>query len=161
MPGKIKYDVILFLGTPAARYGAVIPEKRCYHFQYGRNGMEKGQIFKTCTELFKICRKTCRKIQPVFYRRFNCYSNYVDKKYNVTSKYIPYGAEIFANKNETVLAKYDVSKFDYHMLMARMEPENNIDMILKGFHMSNSEKKFIVMGNFNNSYGKLIHEKYQ
>ena len=46
------------------------------------------------------------------------------------------------------------------MLMSRMEPENNIEMILDGFHQSNSDKKFLVIGDAKNRFGKYILKKF-
>jgi glycosyltransferase involved in cell wall biosynthesis len=46
------------------------------------------------------------------------------------------------------------------MLMARMEPENNIEMILEGFCKTAAAEQFIVVGNTTNSFGKKMIEKY-
>ncbi len=45
--------------------------------------------------------------------------------------------------------------------MARMEPENNIEMILDGYCLTKSEKKFIVIGNTSNGFGTRLVEKYK
>ena len=47
------------------------------------------------------------------------------------------------------------------MLMARMEKENNIEMILDGFHNSNADKKFLVVGNTGNRFGRQLVQKYR
>ena len=47
------------------------------------------------------------------------------------------------------------------MLMARMEPENNIEIVLDGFLRSKTRKKFVVVGNTNNKFGKHIVNKYK
>jgi glycosyltransferase involved in cell wall biosynthesis len=46
-------------------------------------------------------------------------------------------------------------------LMARMEPENNIETILDGFNKSSSDKKFLVIGNTNNSFGQKLQKKFK
>ena len=45
-------------------------------------------------------------------------------------------------------------------MIARMEPENNIDMILDGFSESNSDNKCVVLGSTGNTYGRRMIEKY-
>lgn len=45
--------------------------------------------------------------------------------------------------------------------MARMEPENNIEVILDGFSKSNSARRFIVIGNTSNKYGTFIRDKFR
>ncbi len=45
----------------------------------------------------------------------------------------------------------------YWLVVARLEPENNIDTIIEGFLLSNSKKPLIIVGNFSgNSYKKQI-----
>ena len=72
--------------------------------------------------------------------------NYLKIKYNKESKYIAYGSDIFDNPNEQILEKYTVNKFNYNMLIARLEPENNIDVILDGIVKSKDETPFLVIG---------------
>jgi glycosyltransferase involved in cell wall biosynthesis len=45
--------------------------------------------------------------------------------------------------------------------MARMEPENNIETILEGFSASGSAKKFIVIGNTHNKFGKYLLHRFR
>jgi glycosyltransferase involved in cell wall biosynthesis len=46
------------------------------------------------------------------------------------------------------------------MLVARMEPENNIEMILEGHVHSSSTKRLILVGNYNNHFGSYLKNKY-
>ncbi|HMI78776.1 MAG TPA: DUF1972 domain-containing protein [Ferruginibacter sp.] len=156
-----KYDVILFLGyTSSSVWGRLFPKNSVIISNMDGMEWKRDKYSKPVQRFLRYAEKLAVKYSQYFIADSTVIQSYVNKKYNVNSKYIPYGAEIFANKNEEVLAGYGVFKNNYHMLMARMEPENNIDMILQGFHMSNSEKIFIVIGNINNSYGKQMYKKY-
>jgi glycosyltransferase involved in cell wall biosynthesis len=42
-----------------------------------------------------------------------------------------------------------------------MEPENNIETILEGFNNSNSNRKFKVLGDTGNRFGKFITHKFK
>jgi glycosyltransferase involved in cell wall biosynthesis len=46
------------------------------------------------------------------------------------------------------------------MLMARMEPENNIEMILDGYHAAASPLNFLVIGNTGNKFGRYLENKF-
>jgi len=85
---------------------------------------------------------------------------YLEKKYGVKSKYVPYGAALPENAAVSILKEFGVTQSGYYMLIARMEPENNIDMILDGFCRSSCNKKFVVVGDYNNAFGKKMHAKY-
>jgi glycosyltransferase involved in cell wall biosynthesis len=85
---------------------------------------------------------------------------YLDHKYNVDSHYIPYGAPLFNDPDEDVVGKYKVKPFEYNMLIARLEPENSIEIILDGVVKSKSEIPLLVVGNNDTSYGKYLKAKY-
>ena len=83
------------------------------------------------------------------------------QKYSTDPKYIPYGAFIVNNVDKQILKDFNVEENSYNILVARMEPENNIETILQGFVNSNTSRKFIVVGNTSNKYGSYITEKFK
>jgi glycosyltransferase involved in cell wall biosynthesis len=46
------------------------------------------------------------------------------------------------------------------MLIARLEPENSIDIILQGVVQSKKQRPFLVIGNWHSAYGKYLKSKY-
>jgi hypothetical protein len=52
---------------------------------------------------------------------------YLKEKYHQDSTYIPYGAFLFDEPNEEIIVAYNLTKFNYNMILARLEPENNIE----------------------------------
>lgn len=74
--------------------------------------------------------------------------------------YIPYGAEIFSTPDASVLNKYDLKPHEYFLMIARMEPENNIEMVIKGYLASNHSWPLFIMGNITNKFGKHITATY-
>ena len=68
--------------------------------------------------------------------------------------YIAYGArelispEISRNEESKVLKRYRLSSKDYFFTVSRIIAENNIDMEIKGFKRSKSNKKLVIVGNF-------------
>ncbi|MEO8173395.1 MAG: DUF1972 domain-containing protein [Sediminibacterium sp.] len=87
--------------------------------------------------------------------------SYLQKKYNTTSTYIPYGAELYKDEDAQLLVEYGIQQYDYYLILARMEPENNIEMILDGFSKSKTRKKILVIGNIDTSFGEYLKGKYQ
>jgi glycosyltransferase involved in cell wall biosynthesis len=86
---------------------------------------------------------------------------YLDSKYKINSKYLGYGAGLNPFSDENLLEEYGLTKNQYFLLMARLEPENNIEMVLNGFCLTSCKTKFIVIGNTANSYGKYLVKKYK
>lgn len=85
---------------------------------------------------------------------------YLKEEYNRPSHFIAYGADIFEDPYEPLLEKYDVRHFDYNILIARMEPENNIEMILKAHVLSGTGRPLLVVGKTENAFGKHLVETY-
>lgn len=86
---------------------------------------------------------------------------YLFEKYGADSNYIPYGANIPDSYDESLLASFNLIKDNYHMLVARLEPENNIETILDGYQSSSEERVFIVVGNHQTKYGEHLKRKYE
>jgi glycosyltransferase involved in cell wall biosynthesis len=86
--------------------------------------------------------------------------SYLWTKYKKPSEFIAYGATPIETPNEAVLKQYSVEKYKYNMLIARMEPENNIEVIIKGHLKAAHKVRLLIVGGLNNQYGKQLEEKY-
>ena len=87
--------------------------------------------------------------------------NYLKEKYNISSTYIPYGAHLLNNTDINVLALYGVKLYKYNMLVARLEPENSIEMILNGVVQSKDSTPFLVIGKHENKFGEYLKNKFK
>ncbi len=85
---------------------------------------------------------------------------YYLEKFNKESEYIAYGAKNVATFSEKTLIEYDLKPKNYFLIIARLEPENNIEMILDGYVKSNSKLKFIIVGSTKTKHGKFLKKRY-
>jgi len=86
---------------------------------------------------------------------------YIEDKYNRAATYIPYGAELFENSSQEVLKEYDLEAYQYDMLIARMEPENSIEMILDGVIKAAIDRPFLVIGCAENEFTAYLKNKFK
>jgi glycosyltransferase involved in cell wall biosynthesis len=86
---------------------------------------------------------------------------HIQQHYNKTATYIPYGAKVFSDPAPDMLTKFRLTAGNYYLLIARMEPENNIEMIIKGYLAAGSSSPLLIIGNTGNKYGKYISSRYQ
>lgn len=86
--------------------------------------------------------------------------DYYKEKYRKESEYLAYGADIHGDYDESILREYDLNRDSYYLLIARLEPENNIEMVIQGYHDSNMDKPLIVVGKTNTPHGKYLLESY-
>lgn len=84
-------------------------------------------------------------------------ADYFEKEYKTQSVVLEYGADLISSFDEkVVLSEYDLSPHGYFMLMARLEPENNIEMVIRAFKKSNCKEKLIVIGNHKSTFGESM-----
>ena len=86
--------------------------------------------------------------------------SYLIGKHNKESTYIPYGAEVFEDSNPQILKTWGLSPKQYLLCIARMEPENNLEMIINGYLMSKQEIPLVLVGKTDNKFGKYLKQKY-
>ncbi|WP_294825117.1 DUF1972 domain-containing protein [uncultured Flavobacterium sp.] len=87
--------------------------------------------------------------------------SYLKEEYGKDSAYIAYGAHPFREPNEGLLAQYSVGKENYNMVMARFEPENNIDMVLTGVANCSDTTTMLVIGKHETKYGAYLKDKFK
>ena len=89
--------------------------------------------------------------------------DYYKEKYGKESKFLAYGADIHDNYDVKALDKYRLIPYNYFILVARMEPENNIKMAIEGYLSSEQNKKrpLIIVGNTNTNFGYFLKKKYE
>jgi len=88
--------------------------------------------------------------------------DYVKQTYNKESVLIAYGGDHVKKieLSEDLIKKYPFLKEKYAFTVCRIEPENNIHLILEAFSKY-KQLNIVIIGNWNNSiYGKNLKEKY-
>jgi glycosyltransferase involved in cell wall biosynthesis len=86
-------------------------------------------------------------------------ASYITLSYGISSMVIPYGGDhsLEAEQKQPGLANIPSN---YAFSVCRIEPENNIHIILEAFS-SNQRHSLVIVGNWrNSSYGKELREKY-
>lgn len=88
--------------------------------------------------------------------------DYYREKYGKESKFLAYGADIHDDFNVEYLKEYGLKPEEYYILIARLEPENNIVMAIEGYLHSreNGRRPLIIVGKTNTPHGKELVAKY-
>ncbi len=103
----------------------------------------------------KFSEKLAVKYSDIVISDNEAIAQYVKQEYNVTSVVIAYGGDHAITNSVNDFHQ----KGDYYLTVCRIEPENNIDLILGSF--SKSKEKIKIVGNWNSStYGRELKEKY-
>jgi len=111
----------------------------------------------------KFSEKLAVKYSDVVVADNKVIQDYVLSEYGTKSELIAYGADHVEKKelSTEIIVKYSFLKDNYAFKVCRIEPENNIHMILEG--MSKYKKlNFVIIGNWNTSqYGINLKDTYK
>ena len=74
------------------------------------------------------------------------------------SKVIAYGANIRKSESPYLIKKWNLKKRGYYLVVGRLIPDNNADLIIQGFLESNSKKQLVVVGDapYRDSYSSNL-----
>ena len=159
---KRKFDVILQLGyTSNSVWGNLLPNKSIIVTNMDGLEWKRSKYSKQVRQFLRWAEKRGVQTSDFLVADSKGIQDHLERTYGVSSEFIPYGATVFSNPQEMTLEKFGIRKYEYDMLIARMEPENNIEMILTGFSKSNVNREFVVIGNYTNTaFGKDIFRKF-
>ncbi len=112
--------------------------------------------------LGSIYFKWASKMATIFYDQIINDSDEMRKVYlnlfKRESKVIAYGANISKSQNSNLITAWDIKKREYYLVIGRLIPDNNADLIIKGFFKSNSKKKLVIVGDvpYKDSYASNL-----
>ena len=88
--------------------------------------------------------------------------DYYKEKYGKESKFLAYGADIHEDYNSEFLKEFGLEENGYYLLVARLEPENNIAMAIDGYLASeeNGRRPLVIVGKTNTPHGKELVARY-
>lgn len=86
--------------------------------------------------------------------------DYIAGKYNKVPEYIAYGADIPDLPNKTLLSPLGLLPGAYYLVIARIQPDNNLDMIIQGFLKAKTEHPLVVVGNIQDAYARKLVQTY-
>jgi hypothetical protein len=159
---KRNFDIILQLGyTSSSIWGWLLPRKNTV-VTTNMDGLEwqRTKYSKKVQDFLKYAEKLGVKYSDYLISDSIVIQKYLKEKYNRNSVFIPYGANIFKSPCKDCLAEYNITAHNFNMLIARLEPENNIETILDGVEKSDLKQPFLVIGNHETKYGNYLKEKF-
>ena len=86
---------------------------------------------------------------------------YIADEYNRDSEFIAYGAFDPVNPSPDCLKEYGLVPDNYILSIARLEPENNLEMMFDGYVSSRIKIPYFIVGNHLTSYGDFLKDKYR
>jgi len=159
---KRNFDIILQLGyTSSSVWGWMLPKKSVVTTNMDGLEWKRSKYSRPVQKFLLLAERLGMKYSDYHIADSVAIQEYLKKKFGKDSVYIPYGAHVFNNSDPSILKEYNLSPNAYDMLIARLEPENNIEMVLDGAVLSGLNRTFIIVGKHQTKYGEFLKEKYK
>ena len=148
---------LLILGVSGA---IILPFVRFFcqnlHLVVNIDGLEwrRNKWGKFAQRFLKLSEKIAVNYSNIVISDNQAIADYVLEEYDIASHVIAYGGD-----NPKIRIDHARLRRDYALALCRIEPENNVHIILEAFSVINKKIRFI--GNWDNSeYGRSLRSKY-
>ena len=159
---KRDFDIILQLGyTSNSIWFFLLPKKPIIITNMDGLEWKRTKYSKPVQQFLKFAERLAAVSSDYLVSDSLGIKKYLQERYKKQSTYIAYGAYPFISPKEGVITNYDVEKGKYNMIMARFEPENNLDMVLEGVSLNEDKTPILVIGNHNTKYGEYLKNKFK
>ncbi len=158
---KRSFDVILQLGyTSSAVWGWLIPKSA--RLVTNMDGIEyhRAKYSNLVKRFLKFSERLVVKRSDHLIADAPEIARHLKGRYQVRATYIPYGADIPQDISDTLPRSLNIRKYEYFLLIARMQADNHIDTILKAYTDAQHDYPLVVIGNMDNAYGRQMKLKY-
>ena len=159
-----KSDVLLILGVSGCVFLPIIKLFSKQTIIVNIDGMEwKRAKWNNIAKWFlKLSEKVAVMTADIIVADNKAIQEYIEGEYRKPSKLIAYGADHVKNEkiSEEINSKYPFLREKYVFKVCRIEPENNLDIILNVFEKM-TDLNLVIVGNWSNSkYGIELTKKY-
>jgi len=159
---KRNFDIILQLGyTSNSIWYFLLPKKSIIITNMDGLEWKRTKYSKPVQQFLKFAERLAAIKSDFLVSDSLGIQKFLKSKYKKDSTYIAYGAYPFSNHNQEILKEYDVEKGAYNMIMARFEPENNLDMVLEGIATNEDKTPILVIGKHQTKYGEYLKNKFK
>lgn len=160
---KRDFDIILQLGyTSNSIWFFLMPKKAINIINMDGLEWKRSKYSWPVQQFLKVAEWLAAKSGDYLVADSIGIQSFLKKKYKKESTYIAYGAHLFDSPNDDVLKQYQVEPGNYNMIMARFEPENNLDMVLEGVALNNEDQTpILVIGKHETKYGAYLKDKFK
>jgi glycosyltransferase involved in cell wall biosynthesis len=158
---KQNFDVIFQLGyTSSSIWGFLFPKESKLITNMDGLEWKRSKYSGVVKSFLKIAEKWAVKQSDILIADSKGIQEYILTNYQAESHLIAYGAEKATDFDESTLNHYNLIKKKYNLVIARLEPENNIEPVLKA-HEEVAKEELLIIGSTSTKHGKYLESKYK
>ncbi|HQI60012.1 MAG TPA: DUF1972 domain-containing protein [Tenuifilaceae bacterium] len=155
------FDIILQLGyTTSTIWHWLLPRKSLIVTNMDGLEWKRSKYGKLLQRFLRHAERWAVKSSHRLIADSEAIQQYLEKTYGVTAQFIPYGSQIFNSPNPESIKPYGVEPFKYFLMIARMQPDNHVEEVIKGVLESGSDFPLLIVGNTENGHGCYLTKRY-
>lgn len=156
-----EFDIILMMGyTSSSIWQRFIPAKPMVITNMDGLEWKRSKYTARVQQFLKKAESWAARGSNLLIADSPVIEDYLNLKYRSDVVYIPYGAEVPATPDSSILNDYGVEAGNYNLIIARLEPENNLEIMLKGVSKSNSSRITLIIGDHQTAYGEYLKKQF-
>lgn len=158
---KRDFDIILQLGyTSSSLWASLLPSKSIIITNMDGLEWKRSKYSKKVQHFLKWAEKKAVHSSDFLVSDSLGIQKYLKETYGADSDYIAYGANQVADLPANLLTEYHIEAQRYHLIVARLEPENNVEEVIIGYLKSQDSKPLCIVGNHQTTYGNYLKSKF-
>ena len=157
------FDIILELGLITSSLSIIFCRHRGKIIATNLDGLEwkRSKWNLTIQKITRTLEKYGVKFSDYLIADNIAIKDYIYKEYKRDAKYIPYGTLKIKTPNPSYLKQYNLEPDNYFLTIARLEPENNLEMMFDAYLKSAIKTPYCVVGHHLTKYGDFLKDKYR
>lgn len=158
---KREFDILLLLGyTSSSVWGKWLPKEPLIISNMDGLEWKRSKYNQWVRQFLKKAERWAVRQSDLLIADAPAIQQYYKQAYGVEAHYIPYAANVLENADPATLQDFQLEPFQYDLLIARMEPENNIETVIKGKLKSDDDIPLLLFGDPQNKFGQSLKARY-
>ncbi len=155
-------DIIIVCGVGGALFFPFYKSKNKFIITHVDGREELRGKYSALKKLFvRVCQSFTAKFADHIIADSFAVSRYWKEKFNIPDERISsieFGANTFNSSDKPEFPVPGLVPGEYYLVVCRMVPENNPELIIKGFLKSGCRKKLVLVGDSTDEYGKSLRK---
>ena len=155
-------DVMLILGISGCVFLPLVKLVARGRIVVNIDGLEwrRAKWGRIAKQFLKLSESVAVRFADIVVADNKAIQDYIVSEYQRSAVLIEYGGDHARHSSRALRETFPAIEKPYAFTVCRIEPENNLDMILEAFSAF-SEMRLVIVGNWSNSeYGQALREKY-
>ena len=158
---KKEFDIILHLGyTSDSIWNWLWPKKSIHIVNMDGLEWQRSKYSRPVRRFLKFAEKRAITGAKWLVADSIPIQEYLLKNYNKPVRNIAYGADIPTNVSKDVLAEFEIKERSYDLVVARIIPDNHIEMILQAKELATDQTPLLILCN-ENAFKRELAQKYK